>query len=221
MGSGSGWERIYPGKRIVTLILDPFEAEELLGQALAEGRRIGERTVLGMPMIAFSEPRDGAGGDARSVAGRPVDPVDLDNWRALGRGVEHHPDGQTPEPDDKPDDKPENKPDNKVVILPVIRREPLPDKPQEPPAAEPPVARQLADPPQPPARPKRQATAVGSKRESSKRISAADQALIDEAIAQGRVTKCPDFKHSVEPGQLLPGEGWRKGKKGKGKKSRS
>lgn len=77
MAKKSGWGRIYPNKRIVTLILDPVEAEELLDQALSEGRRIGERTVMGMPMIAFGEPRHGREeASLRPVAGRPVDPVE-------------------------------------------------------------------------------------------------------------------------------------------------
>ena len=238
----AGWDKIYPDKRIITLILDPFEAEELLDQALSEGKRIGERTIMGMPMIAFGdcavEPESG---ERRAASGKPVDPVDLDNWRALGRKIEH----ETAPPAARPEEN--------VVILPVVRREKLPEKPADPtpptpptqpapeplaPSPKPPVAdtwspfktkaRQQThpahrrsileespprDPPLSAAEPKRRFNKAKKKWESRGRVSEADRALIDEAIAQGRVTKCPDFKHSVEPGELLPGEGWRKGKK--------
>lgn len=225
----AGWDEIYPDKRIVTLILDPLEAEQLLDQARSEGKRIGERTIMGMPMIAFgdsaTEPETH---DQRPANKKPVDPVDLDNWRALGRKLEHKAETTTDQPDEK------------VVILPVVRREPLPDNPTPPapctpaslaPAPKPPVADTWSpfkanihrrsileetpprDPPPPPDEPKRRFNKGRNKWENRGKVSDADRALIDEAIANGRITRCPDFKHSVEPGQLLPGEGWRKGKK--------
>ncbi|WP_375588000.1 hypothetical protein ABWH89_11255 [Hoeflea alexandrii] len=230
----SGWDRIYPDKRIITLILDPFEAEELLDQALSEGKRIGERTIMGLPMIVAGEcaiepDADNEPDETAEVSNRS----DLDAWKALGRKRELVSDGQA------------QRPDEKVVILPVVRREPLPAEaaPAPPPSpkvkeAKPSAAdawtpfktkpaqlpgnhrkRSVLDevPPHAPAalnppEPQRRFNKAKNRWEQRGTVSAGDRALIDEAIAQGRVTKCPDFKHSVEPGQLLPGEGWRKGK---------
>lgn len=225
-----GWDTIYPEKRVVTLILDPWEAQELLDQALSEGRRIGERTVMGMPMIAFGDTLQH--GPAEAEPAPQTD--DLEAWNRLGRPQNRKPSGGAGEEQcvasnavsaghrDTPGNPPEPA-NNKIAILPVIRRERIPDATPEtksvPPAKvlgnrrsildeKPPAASEPAT-----ARPQKRFNKAKGKWERPGAISDVDRALIDQAIAQGRVTKCPDFKHSVKPGELLPGEGWRRGKK--------
>lgn len=225
-----GWDEIYPDKRVIALILDPFEAEKLLDQALSEGRRIGERTVLGMPMIAFGRVAD----DEPSAPAADTRSGDLEAWNRLGRKTapKTSPD-ERGKPDAVPvsgdrtgeptDEKPPRPADNKIAILPVIRRERLPDPAPETGSSSPADAsgerRSILDEAPPAstepaaASPQKRLNKARGKWERSGAISATDRALIDEAIAKGRVTKCPDYKHSVEPGELLPGEGWRKGKR--------
>jgi hypothetical protein len=225
-----GWNEIYPEKRVVTLILDPFEAEELLDQALSEGRRIGERTVMGMPMIAFGDTLQGGPAEVEP----DPEPNDLEAWNRLGRRQVCKPaDGDGQEKDVASDavsttdrdaqENPREPGDNTIAILPVVRRERLPEPAPETKCEQPSKSRSdrrsiLDEKPAAAAepatvRPQKRFNKAKGKWERPGAISDGDRALIDQAIAQGRVTKCPDFKHSVEPGELLPGEGWRRGKK--------
>lgn len=180
------WSDCYAGARVITLVLDEDEAEAFLDEARRDGRAIAADTARGLPA------------PARSSAARthpPADPADLEGWQTLGRKI----DMLGPEA---------------VPILPqpikLNFREQAPDpnttleRPHNPVQSAAPIAplpRPLgSSPPMIPV----------------KRRDPDLQAMVEAAIAAGKLTVCPPCKHSVEPGQMLPGEGnWKQRKAAK------
>ena len=194
-GVSWSWKDVYPGARMVTLVLDAFEAAELLDQAREEGRLIAPDTVRGMPAIAFAD----------------VGPEQPDEQK--GTDDEEAAEEAAPQVAVEPESEGEGSDENDLPEAAETRR-PLPASPRHGGGDRSIGGRGVAGPDRtapaklmPPT--PRPAPAIGLKR-----LSPADQALIDAAIAEGRVTKCPPMKHSVPPGQLLPCEEKRWGKRG-------
>lgn len=215
--SAFDWRSVYPGTVQVTMVLDPFEAAELLDQAAAERRIIASNTVRGMPAIVFGpeiEPAEETDDEEAQEAGQEhppqADPDEQAEATAAGDGPEDGT-GSAVQPasllgsDGGAGGRGFNG-DPKIAILPVVRREPIADTPADrgddhddtprfdarsPLAGKPP---RRAEPPREPD----YRYFTGKGRVKRGEITADDQKLIEEAVAAGRVTKCPPFKHALD-----------------------
>ena len=186
--SGWSWQDVYPGTVTVTMVLDRADAAELLDQAAEEGRIIGPRIIRGMPAIAFSEeippPKI-------AVSISPQKERAPETQMALGKLAGAA--AKQFQASDKPAADP------KIALLPAVRQAgPKRNRKRQESGGEVVALRRPSN--EPPS------TTV-------KEVDPDLRAQIDTAVAAGKVTKCPPCKHSVEPGQLLPGEGWPKKRK--------
>lgn len=183
------WSDCYDGARIITLVLDEDEAEAFVDEARRDGRLIAANTVRGLP--APAKP-------AVARPRPPIDPADLEGWHALGRKIEAEAlPSLTPPAPPAPITAPAP---FAAAVIPRIA-ESLPKLPAPDPK---PLPRpQGAPPPMIPV----------------KRRDPDLQTMVEAAIAAGKLTVCPPCKHSVEPGQMLPGEGnWKQRKAAKEKR---
>ncbi|MCI5076813.1 hypothetical protein [Oricola sp.] len=179
------WTDAYPGRRIVTLVLDLAQETELLGQAADEGRLIAPGTVLGMPKIA-RDPQE-------EWASMPMQPInDNPSSEAVPAAT---PGANT---------SAETAPDPKIAILPVVRRESMPADETPAPAREPrfddrsPLAEKPPRRQDPPREPERRFNPTKRCWERRGTITGQDLELVETAVAEGRVTKCPPATFALD-----------------------
>lgn len=214
------WADVWPGTRVITLVLDEFEAEQLIDQAREEGRLVGRDVIRGMPAIAFGDPSP-AGGQMRAFDDgapplrRPDDPADLDAWHGLGRSIEAETVGKPPAAAARvPPEPVAGEPSRLAPSQPEAAKGGswAPSKPSvepagqkiiifpgirrerlpEPPAVKPAPLRQ-GDRPVLPAEPKEDNPPA-----AIKAVDPATRAMIDEAVNAGRVTKCPPRTFAID-----------------------
>lgn len=215
------WADVWPGARVITLVLDEFEAEQLIDQAREEGRLVGRDVIRGMPAIAFSDPvpagpKTPAFDDGAPPLHRPADPADLDAWHGLGRSIEAETAGKPPAgaamalPEPEPATPAPSRPE--APLKAAKGSSIAPSKPSEepsgpriiifpgvrrerlpePPAVKPAPLRQ-GDRPVLPAEPKEDNPPA-----AIKAVDPATRAMIDEAVNAGRVTKCPPRTYAID-----------------------
>ena len=215
------WRLVYPRSRIVTLILDPEEARELLAQAADEGRVVSRGVVRGMPAIAFSERVLPAPDNGNSFDMDEVEDDEEDGAEAAGAGpIQRAGDAGPDHVADRPADGPE--PKGAVLLFTGVWREPIkatdeavskaPSKAlRTDPEPRFPAGSILAE--QPPRRDREPAEPEyryfpnkGKVKRGT--ISAEDRKLVDQALAEGRVTKCPPGHSRAEYAPAPGGDEW-------------
>lgn len=138
------WTDVYPGHRVLTLVLPAREARKLLEEAALDGRLIAPDTVRGLP--------DGGGQ-------MPFEPVSKASGEPVERPIVQRCDraGRDPGPVSAP-------------VVPVARPRPRPVGPMQ--GGESPLTIKTIDP--------------------------ALRAMIDEAVAAGKVTRCPPRTYALD-----------------------
>ena len=237
------WKDVYPGARIITLVLDADEAAEFMEQAVEEGRVIAPNTVRGMPMVAF-------GDDPGKAPATSADIEDLAAWRRLGRGKEKvDEEAENAKPAAKaqaPEKRPRKAGSGKDrPAAPAVSARPVGGKPGRagtrqddaaPAVTRPdskvtilPVVRRerrddasrssfmdLEPPPRPEAKPEPAVRFFKGKGKVKRgEVTEADRRMVEEAIAKGKVkiTKCPPCTFALDANDPRSTGAYGRGKK--------